>query len=142
MSTEGQSAQALARRLIARTSEGRTGGDAGVRAAQSACEFASFELSLSLGAPGFQALLRRAVAQSAVEFPFLAGLPVSRHPDHVFDGVDGLIKEHDPSVVAAALENVLELMFASLGRLIGDDLVARLVERDMALETHNDVEKT
>ena len=138
MSTGAHGARELTRRLITRAAAGRTGPDAAVVAAASACELACAELSLSLGPPGFDALLRRALAQSEREFPFLAALRVRRHAEHVFDGVASLSEENGPDNVAAALESVLDSMFASLGRLIGDDLVARLVERDINVATQDD----
>ena len=141
MSSEAHGARSLTRRLIARASEGRTGHDVGIRAAQSACEFACAELSLSLGPPGFQALLRRALMQSSAQYPFLETLPVNRHVEHTFDGVGALVQENGAPAVAAALENVLDLMFISLGHLIGEDLVARLVERDALVATPPDEEQ-
>lgn len=140
MSTEARSARTLTRRLILRTAAVHTGADAGARAAQDACEVACSELSLSLGPPGFHALLRRALVQCAVEYPFLAELRVNRHASPIFDNVSGLVQKHGAPPVAAALEAVLEHMFTSLGRLIGEDLVARLVEREVTIATHDDGE--
>ncbi|MDB4906112.1 MAG: hypothetical protein JWO05_896 [Gemmatimonadetes bacterium] len=130
MSSEAHGARSLTRRLVTRAAAGRSGPDVDALAAASACEIACAELSLSLGPPGFDALLRRALVQAEPEFPFLATLRVNRHPEHTFDGVARLTEENGGARVAAALETVLESMFAALGRLIGDDLVARLVERD------------
>ena len=135
MSSEAHGARSLTRRLVTRAAAGRSGPDLDALAAGSACELACAELSLSLGSPGFDSLLRRALAKAQPEFPFLASLRVHRHPEHVFDDVARLIEENGSASVAAALESVLESMFASLGRLIGDDLVARLVERDIVVAT-------
>ncbi|MDQ2664611.1 MAG: hypothetical protein M3Z05_01250 [Gemmatimonadota bacterium] len=137
MSTEAQSARTLARRLIRRAAAEHMDADAGALAAQDACELASSELSLSLGPPGFHALLRRALVQCAAEYPFLAELRVNRHASPIFDNVSALVQAHGTAPVAAALEAVLEHMFTSLGRLIGEDLVARLVEREVTLATHD-----
>ena len=138
MSTGAHGARDLTRRLLARAAVGRTGPDAAALAASAACSLACFELSLSLGTPGFDAILRRALAQAEPEFPFLVRLRLRRHAEHVFEGIPAIIEENGPLTVAAALEMVLESMFTSLGRLIGDDLVARLVERDMPLATQDD----
>lgn len=138
MSSEAHGARSLTRRLLTRAAAGRTGPDVDALAAASACELACTELSLSLGPPGFDALLRRALAQAEPEFPFLATLRVNRHPEHVFDGVARLTEENGSPKVAAALEAVLDSMFTALGRLIGEDLVARLVERDVTDATPGD----
>lgn len=133
MTSESPSTRELTRRLVTRAAAGRTGPGADALSTQAACELACAELSLSLGPPGFNALLRRALVQAEPTYPFLSALRVGRHPEHVFDDIAGNIEEQGSSVVAAALETVLESMFTSLGRLIGEDLVARLVERDMAV---------
>jgi hypothetical protein len=138
MSTGAYGPRDLTRRLVSRAAAGCTGPDSAALAAASACELACTELSLSLGPPGFEALLRRALAQAETEFPFLGSLRVKRHGEHVFDDVARLIEEYGAASVAAALEVVLDSMFTALGRLIGDDLVARLVERDMPVAMQDD----
>ena len=138
MSTGAHGARELTRRLITRAAAGRTGPDAAALSAHAACSLACFELSQSLGTPGFDAILRRALAQGEPEFPFLAALRLRRHAEHVFEGIPAMIEENGSAAVAAALEMVLDSMFTSLGRLIGDDLVARLVERDQGLATQDD----
>ena len=135
MSSEALGARSLTLRLVTRAAAGRTGPDAAALAAASACEFACTELSLSLGPPGFDALLRRALVQAEPDFAFLASLRVKRHPEHMFDDIARLAQENGSEKVAAAIESVLDSMFTSLGRLIGDDLVARLIERDMTPAT-------
>ena len=138
MSTGEHGPRDLTRRLVSRAAAGCTGPDADALAAASACELACAELSLSLGPPGFEALLRRALVEAEPEFPFLASLRLKRHGEHILDDVARLTQDVGAARVAKALETVLESMFAALGRLIGDDLVARLVERDMPVATQDD----
>lgn len=137
MSTGAHGPRDLTRRLVSRAAEG-VGPDSDALAAASACRLVCAELSLSLGAPGFEALLRRALTKAEPEFPFLATLRVKRHGEHVFDDVARLTEENGAARVATALATVLESMLTALGRLIGDDLVARLVERDTRVATQDD----
>lgn len=130
MSTEARGARALTRRLIERAPDSGPNEPRSWLAVQDASERACAELSLSLGLPGFHALLRRAVAQSEAVHPLLGDLRVNRHTQPLFSGAAELVEKHGDAAVAAALEAVLENMLLALGRLIGDDLVARLVERD------------
>lgn len=140
MSSEARSAHELTQRLVLRASTGRNGPEASVLAVQSACEFACAELSLSLGPPGFYALLKRALVQAEPEYPFLKNVRVNRHTSPVFDGLGPLVEENGAAQVASALESVLDLMFTALGRLIGEDLVERLVEREVTVATPDHVE--
>ena len=120
----------LTRRLFERASVGRTGPDSEADSALAACEFACEELSLSLGPPGFNVLLKRALVQSEAAHPILRDISVGNHAQPVFNEVAQLIEKHGSITVAVGLAAVLDCIFTLLGRLIGDDLVAQLVERD------------
>ena len=120
----------LTRRLFLRASVGRAGPDSEAHSALAACEFACTELSLSLGPPGFNVLLKRALVQSEAAHPILRSITVSNHTQPVFNEVAELIEKHGSVAVAAGLAAVLDCIFTLLGRLIGDELVAQLVERD------------
>ncbi len=136
MPTEPPSARALTRRLISRAGNGKTESDAQIPAILAACELACEELSLSLGAPGFNVLLRRALALNAGAHPALNDLRVNSNAQPVFGDVPALVEKHGPEAVAAGLAAALESIFTLLGRLIGDDLVARLVEPDTMAKMH------
>jgi hypothetical protein len=56
----------------------------------------------------------------------------------VFGDVPALVAKHGPEAVAAGLSAALETILTLLGRLIGDDLVARLVEPDTKAEMRAD----
>jgi hypothetical protein len=49
-----------------------------------------------------------------------------------------LIQANGASAVGAGLEVVLETLLGLLGRLIGHDMVARLVEQSAPIGTHDD----
>lgn len=138
MSTEAHSARALTRRLVQREASLRKVPGDDASAVLAACERACRELSRSLGAPGFSALLTRALNDAEAEFPFLANVRVNPPSLHVLGGVAELIQSQGDGPVAAALTASLDSMFILLGRLIGDDMVARLVEREPPATSNDD----
>jgi hypothetical protein len=101
-------------------------------------EHACRSLSRSLGPAGFNALLRRALANAEADHPLLRDIRIGRNADLIFGDMTELVQIHGASAVAAALEAALETMFGLLGRLIGDDMVARLVERSSTSERYDD----
>ncbi|MEO5816523.1 MAG: hypothetical protein ABIT20_14715 [Gemmatimonadaceae bacterium] len=129
MRTYALSAQELSRRLVAsaEADKGIDGGDAG--AARAASERACRELSRSLGAAGFNALLTRALLQAEDEHPLLKDIRVEPNGDTVLGHMPEIVMTYGAASVATALEAMLAIMFGLLGRLIGDDMVPRLVER-------------
>ncbi|CAN5123532.1 hypothetical protein BH09GEM1_BH09GEM1_12940 [soil metagenome] len=138
MSTEAHGARELTRRLVQREAWQRDVPVDDAFAVLTAGERACRELSRSLGAPGFNALLTRALHNAQAEFPFLAGVRVDPASPHVLGGVPELVQSHGAAPVAAALTASLVSMFTMLGLLIGDDMVARLVERDSPASPHDD----
>ncbi len=138
MSTEALGARELTRRLVQHEAWQRDVPVDDAFAVLAACERARRELSRSVGAPGFNALLTRALHNTESEFPFLAGVSVNPPSLHVLGGVPELVQSHGAAPVAAALMASLDSMFTLLGCLIGDDMVARLVERESTALPHDD----
>jgi len=94
-------------------------------------------LARSLGAQGFDALLNRALRQTEIEHPLLEGIRVGRGDEPVLLGLDNLVAQHGDEKVNAALESILRTILALLGRLIGEDMVPRLLEPMARVETKN-----
>jgi len=128
MRTYAQSAQELTRRLVAKAAAENGAAGATSRAYHTACERACRELSRSLGAAGFNALVTRSLALSETEYPLLKGIRLGRAGETVLGGLDDLVAQNDARKVDAALECMLATMLGLLGRLIGDDMVPRLLE--------------
>jgi len=128
MRTYAQSAQELTRRLVAKAAAENGAARATSRAYHTACERACRELSRSLGAAGFNALVTRSLALSETEYPLLKGIRLGRAGETVLGGLDDLVAQNDARKVDAALECMLATMLGLLGRLIGDDMVPRLLE--------------
>ena len=129
MSTGAPSARELTRRLVTRVAVESDGPDTGAYAVQAACEATYRELTRRLGPAGSHALLTRALAQALAEYPFLQGVRVGRQTDPTLDGMTAIVEAYGAPAVAAGLEAMLEKLLGLLGRLIGDDMVARLVEQ-------------
>ena len=103
-----------------------SGPDSAALAVQAACERTYRELTRTAWPKWVRALLTRALAQAQAEHPLLKEIRVGRGG---LDGVTAAVQAHGAPAVAAALEAVLETLLDLLGRLIGDDMVARLVEQ-------------
>jgi hypothetical protein len=137
MRTYALGAQELTRRLVARVaSENGAAGDSAL-ASRTACERACRDLGRSLGAAGFNALLTRALAQAEAEHPLLAGVRIGRAGEPVLGGLDELIAQNGAPAVDAGLECMLATMLGLLGRLIGDDMVPRLLEHETPDQMHD-----
>ena len=128
MTPEQKSARDLARRLVDRAGRQGDTSDESAGAVLAASEQAYRALAHSLGASGFNALLRRALTEAAFEHPVLKQVRPGRAPEPVLGDVGGLLAAHGAPVVSAALEAALNSTLFLLGRLIGHDMVARLAE--------------
>ena len=138
MSSEALSARELSRRLVTRATEQNHASDSAALAVQTACERAYRELTRSLGTTGSRALLMRALVQAQAEHPVLGAIRIGRPSEPGLDGVSGIVQTHGAAAVTAGLDAVLETLLGLLGRLVGDDMVARLVERTTPNGTQED----
>jgi hypothetical protein len=140
VSSQAISARELTRRLVARAVLKSDGPDSAALAAQVACERTYRDLARFLGQNGAQALLTRAVAVAVVEHPVLKEIRIGRRSEPSADGVRGLVQVHGVSAIAAGLEALLETLLGLLGRLIGDDMAAQLVEQNATNETQDNMD--
>ncbi len=137
-STDALNARELTRRLVAREAAQNEAPDGVALAARAASERACRALSRSLGINGFNALLTRALAQTRTDHALLMEIRVGRNSEPILGGVPEIVHAYGAPAVAAGLEAVLETMLALLGRLIGEDMVAQLVEHSARIEPRND----
>lgn len=131
-------ARDLAHRLVAREALASSAPDDVAAPAHAACERAFRELSRWLGANGTYALLTRALSQARPQHPALGEIRLDALAEPVLQGVGEAVQSHGPSAVAGALEAVLVELLELLGRLIGDDMSARLVEQGVPGRTPDD----
>jgi hypothetical protein len=121
--------QQMTSRLIAREPGSRDTPDATVAAAQAACERLNRELSRWVGANGSLALFTRALAEARAAHPVLAAIRVRTRSQASLEGVPETIQKHGAAATADGLTSLLATLLELLGRLIGDDMVMRLVEQ-------------
>ena len=101
-------------------------------AARAACDNLYWELSRWLGFDGCHALFARALAQARVEHPALSSITLRVRSDPYVEGVSASIAANGDDRVAAALEAMLIDVVDLLGRIIGDDMAAKLIEQSIA----------
>jgi hypothetical protein len=138
MSTDPPSVREMTRRLLGRAASRGDAPDNALRAVQQASELTYRALARSLGTAGAKVLLTRAIAQSQDGHPILKEIRVGGQPEPGLEGVTALVQAHGAPLAAAALEALLETLLALLGRLIGNDMVPRLVELDEPVGTQDD----
>jgi hypothetical protein len=124
-------ARQIARRLIDSRRPDRAGADTAARAAASACEHLYRELSRWVGPDGCHALFTRALAQAQVEYPALGQIQLRARSEPYIDGVAATIMAHGDAATAQALQSMLVHLVELLGRLIGDDMAMRLIDRSL-----------
>jgi hypothetical protein len=121
----------LARRLIeARRSEGSDGGTP-ARAAADASDSLFRELSRWVGLDGCYALFSRALSQAQTDYPALEQIQISARSQPHIDGVAETIMARGDPATAEGIEFMLERLVQLLGRLIGDDMATKLIERSL-----------
>jgi hypothetical protein len=127
-------AREIVRRLIANRRPARVGGGGhtSARAAAAACDQLYRELSRWVGRDGCHALFTRALAQARTDFPVLEEIQLRAQSEPYVEGVAETIMAHGDAATAEALESMLVRLVELLGRLIGDDMAMKLIERSLA----------
>jgi hypothetical protein len=120
-------AQEMVRRLINSCRSEGTDGDASALAA--AADHLYRELSRWVGSDGCHALFLRALAEARKEYPALGHIKLRAGAEPYIGGVAETVVAYGDSATAKALESMLVHLVELLGRLIGDDIAAKLIER-------------
>jgi hypothetical protein len=131
-------AREIAGRLISSRRSERKGGETAARAAAAACDNLYRELSRWVGSDGCHALFTRALAETRIEYPALAQIQLHARSEPYIDGVAETIMAHGDPATAEALESMLVRLVELLGRLIGDDMAVKLIERSLASSERGD----
>lgn len=131
-------ARQIAHRLINSRRLEQAGGHTGARAAAAACGHLYRQLSRWVGPDGCHALFTRALAQARTEYPALEQIQLRARSEPYIDGVAQTIMAHGDAATAEALESMLGRLVELLGRLIGDDMGMRLIERSLAASEAGD----
>jgi len=131
-------ARQIARRLIESHRSQRAEGHPLARAAAAACDQLYRELSRWVGPDGCHALFTRALAQARTESPALEQIQLRARSEPYIDGVAETIMAHGDPATAEGLEAMLVHLIELLGRLIGDDMAMKLIERSLAASDRDD----
>jgi hypothetical protein len=138
LSNDQPPARQIAHRLVNSRRSERAGGDTAARAAAAACDHLYRELSRWVGSDGCNALFTRALAQARTEYPALGQIQLRPRSEPYIDGVAETIMAHGDAAAAEALESMLVRLIELLGRLIGDDMAMKLIERSLAASEGRD----
>jgi hypothetical protein len=124
-------ARALAHRLIEKGRSGQLAGETAARAAADACGHLYRELARWVGSDGCHALFSRALALAQKEHAPLDEIQLRARTVPYVEGVEETIRAHGDAETAEALESMLVRVVELLGRLIGDDMAAKLLENSL-----------
>jgi len=127
-------AQEIVRRLISSRAPHTKRADTAARAAAAACDNLYRELSRWVGPDGCHALFTRALAETRPQYPALEKIQLRPRSEPYIEGIaDSIMARGDPET-AEALESMLIRLVELLGRLIGDDMAMKLIERSLVSE--------
>jgi len=138
LSRDQSAERQIARRLIEGHRSERAEGHTSARAAAAACDQLYRELSRWVGPDGCHALFTRALAQARTEYPALGQIQLRARSEPYIDGVAETIMAHGDPATAEGLEAMLVHLIELLGRLIGDDMAMKLIERSLAASDRGD----
>jgi hypothetical protein len=122
-------AQDIVRRFIGSRPPQQKRGDTAARAVAAACDSLYRELSRWVGPDGCHALFARALAETRPHYPALEKIQLRPRSEPYIEGLaDSIMARGDPET-AEALESMLIRLVELLGRLIGDDMAGKLIDR-------------
>ena len=117
----------LARRVISAEAGAPSSSEDVASGAKRICEKITEHLARLVGQGGIMTLLARSLTLTRTTFPWIAS--VGKTSDHSrWEPLESCLAAQDTSTALEALSLFLALFFGLLGRLIGDSLVARLVQ--------------
>jgi hypothetical protein len=120
-------AREIVRRLIRSQGSERTDGDSSALAA--AGDHLYRELSRWVGPDGCHALFTRALAEARKEYEQLSQIQLRAGSEPYIGGVAETVAAYGDTATAKGLESMLVHLVELLGRLIGDDIATKLIER-------------
>jgi hypothetical protein len=134
LSGNSPAAREIVRRMISSRPAHTKPGDTAARAAAVACNNLYIELSRWVGPDGCHALFARALAETRPQYPALEKIQLRPRSEPYIEGIaDSIMARGDPET-AEALESLLIRLVELLGRLIGDDMAMKLIERSLVSE--------
>jgi hypothetical protein len=138
MSTNPPPAHLLARRLIVGSRGDGVPSPDSAHSVAVAFDHLYQSLSRWVGFDGCHALFTRAHANARAKHPLLASIQLRARSTPYLDGVAETVDQHGAGETVEALESMLVVLIELLGRLIGDDMATKLIERDLAESADGD----
>jgi hypothetical protein len=132
------STRETARRLIDSRRAEQSEPNGRARTVAIVCDALNRELSRWVGPDGCHAVFTRAIAQARTESAALDKIQLRPGADPYVDGVEESIRSHGDAATADALESLLVNVIELLGRLVGDSMATKLIERSIAPASHGD----
>jgi hypothetical protein len=129
-------AQEIVRRLISNRRPHTKRGDTAARAAAAACDSLYRELSQWVGPDGCHALFTRALAETRPQYPALEKIRLRARSEPYIEGLADSTMALGDAETAEALESMLERLVELLGRLIGEDMAGKLIDRTFGDSIH------
>jgi hypothetical protein len=126
MTPRSEAAMDAARRLWARAADDASAPEDVAAAAERMCNDLRLGLGRWVGAAGYRALLDRALGLARVEHPALGGVSALGGDEPV---ITAAVRARGVGEVAAGLVALVAVVTELLGRIIGDEMAARLVEQ-------------
>jgi hypothetical protein len=120
-------AHGIVRRVIYSRAIDGAEGDTAARAA--AGDHLYRELSRWVGPDGCHALFTRALAQARTDYPPLLQIKLRAGSEPYIGGVAETVVAYGDAATGKGLESMLVHLVELLGRLIGDDMATKLIER-------------
>lgn len=119
----------IARALLARdeTPGGRSNPELAAASLQRSCVRVCAVLRNAMGVDGSDALLGRALARTQAKHPAIASICRDARGTEL-DGVAAAVDKHGIEAVTVAVEALFEALVDVLARLIGEDMVVRLMD--------------
>jgi hypothetical protein len=105
------------------------------------CERICRALTRALGATGSRTLLTRALSEAQAEHPALQSVVIGTGREVTLQGIAAASAASGDSALIAGLETLLSALLANLGRLIGRDMVARLVAQSASAAVMEEEQK-
>ncbi len=127
-----EEARVIARRLIGGAGSDRNKVDAGARNTAAACDLLYPELSRWVGPDGCHALFTRALSKARVSHSLLQKIELRQDVKPYVHGVSAAVEAYGNDRVGDALEAIVVNIVDLLGRLVGDDMAAKLIQMSSA----------
>ncbi len=127
-----EEARIIARRLIDDAGSDRNGVNTGARNTAAACDLLYPELSRWVGSDGCHALFTRALAKARASHSLLQKIELRQNVKPYVHGVSAAVDTHGNDRVGDALEAIVVNIVDLLGRLVGDDMAAKLIQMSSA----------